>query len=509
MYILDFFGAIVAVVTPIKLLILCGSVILGIIFGALPGLTATLAVALLSTVTFSLPSEVAILSLIGVYVGAVYGASHSAILIGIPGTSAGAATVLDGHKLAQQGRGGETLANATMGSMIGTILGLIAVLLVMPVMTLLALEFTSVEFFLLALFGVLICGSLTTEDLAAKGWIAGIIGLLISMVGMEALQGYPRFTFGSRDLAGGIDIVPVILGAFAIPQIIRAMRDYHPSTSGKMAPLNKLRPNWKFLWKCKALIARSGLIGVGVGAVPGVGEDVAAWASYDAARRNDKNPESFGTGNMRGVIAPEAAANACIGGAIIPVLTLAVPGSPPAAMLLGAMWMHNLRPGPMLVIDTPEVIPQISAYLFWSAIFMAICGLLVARMSVQVLRIPPTIFMPIVGIFAVIGSYALGLNMFSVYMMFFFGLIAYILEEMKYPVAPIVIGVILGQMADVGLRRGLLVSHGDLSPFYTRPLAIAFLILIVYSLISKTTWMKNAWQFLMGIIKPRARSTKA
>lgn len=490
MYILEFFQAVVTVATPFKMAVLTGSVILGITFGALPGLTATLAVALLATVTFSIPTDVAILALIGAYVGAVYGACHSAILIGIPGTSAGAATVLDGHKLAQKGFGGQAIANATMGSMIGTIVGLVAILLVMPLMTALALEFTSVEFFLLAVFGVLICGSLTTEDLPTKGWIAGILGLLISLVGIETIQGFSRFTFGIPQLAGGIDIVPVILGAFAIPQIIRALRDRDPGKV-QMAKLNGVRPDWKLLLKCKGLIARSSLIGVGIGAIPGVGEDVAAWASYDATKRASKEPETFGKGNMRGVIAPEVAANSCIGGAIIPVLTLAVPGSPPAAMLLGAMWMHGLRPGPMLAIESPEIIPQMAAFLFWAAIVMAVCGLLMARLSVLVLRIPATIFMPIVAIFSVIGSYALGLNVFNVYLMFFFGVIVYFLEEMGYPVAPIVIGVILGQMADVGLRRGLLVSHGDLTPFFTRPLAFVFVLLIIYALIGQAPWAKG------------------
>ncbi|MEO8304616.1 MAG: tripartite tricarboxylate transporter permease [Betaproteobacteria bacterium] len=504
MYILEFFQAIVAVATPFKLAVLTSSVVLGIIFGALPGLTATLAVALLSTVTFSYPTEVAILALIGAYVGAVYGACHSAILIGIPGTSAGAATVLDGHKLALKGLGGQAIANATIGSAIGTILGLVAILAVMPLMTSLALEFTSIEFFLLAIFGVLICGSLTTEDLPAKGWISGILGLLIAMIGIETIQGFSRFTFDIPQLAGGIDIVPVILGAFAIPQIIRALRDHDPGKV-QMAKLNGVRPDWKLLAKCKGLITRSGLIGVGIGAIPGVGEDIAAWTSYDATRRASNDPESFGKGNMRGVIAPEVAANSCIGGAIIPVLTLAVPGSPPAAMLLGAMWMHGLRPGPMLAIETPEIIPQMAAFLFWAAIAMAVCGLLMARLSVLVLRIPATIFMPIVAVFSVIGSYALGLNVFNVYLMFFFGVVVFFLEEMGYPVAPIVIGVILGQMADVGLRRGLLVTHGDLMPFFTRPVAFVFVLLIIYALVGQSAWARRlARSLFVRLRRPRA-----
>ncbi|TCK29202.1 putative tricarboxylic transport membrane protein [Ancylobacter aquaticus] len=507
MYFIEFLHQVVATVTPIKMSVLFGGVMLGIIFGALPGLTATLAVALLSTVTFNLPTDVAIIALIGAYVGAVYGGCQSAILIGIPGTSAGAASVRDGHQLAKQGRAGETIANATMGSALGTIFGLTMMLLVMPVMVALALQFTSIEFFLLAVFGVLICGSLTSDDLPAKGWIAGILGLAISTVGIETIQGYSRFTFGVPELAGGIEFVPVILGAFAIPQIIRGLRD----SDGRLersTVLSKVWPDFKFLGRCKMLIARSGLIGVGVGAIPGVGEDVAAWSAYDATKRSAKDPETFGRGNMRGVIAPEVAANACIGGAIVPVLTLAVPGSPPAAMLLGAMWLHGLRPGPMLAIESPEVIPQIAAFLFWSAIAMAICGLAMARLSVLVLRLSPSIVLPMVAMISILGSYSLGLNIFNVYLMFGFGLLAFVLEEMEYPVAPLVIGLILGQMADIGLRRALLSAHGDVFSFFERPLALVFMALILYSLFGRSRIVRHAFGMLFGPLRRKGKASE-
>lgn len=507
MYFIEFVEQVFATVTPIKMSVLFGGVILGIIFGALPGLTATLAVALLSTVTFNLPTDVAIIALIGAYVGAVYGGCQSAILIGIPGTSAGAASVRDGHQLAKQGRAGETIANATISSACGTIFGLAMMLLIMPLMVALALQFTSVEFFLLAVFGVLICGSLTSDDLAAKGWIAGILGLAISTVGIETIQGYSRFTFGIPELAGGIEFVPVILGAFAIPQIIRGLRDSDGRTE-RSSVLSKVWPDFRFLNRCKMLIARSGLIGVGVGAIPGVGEDVAAWSAYDATKRSAKDPETYGRGNMRGVIAPEVAANACIGGAIVPVLTLAVPGSPPAAMLLGAMWLHGLRPGPMLAIESPEVIPQIAAFLFWSAIAMAICGLAMARLSVLVLRLSPSIALPMVAMISIIGSYSLGLNIFNVYLMFGFGLLAFVLEEMEYPVAPLVIGLILGQMADIGLRRALLSAHGDVLSFFERPLALVFMVLILYSLFGRSRMVRQAFGAVFGALRRKGRTSQ-
>ncbi len=501
MYFGQFVEQLFMLMAPEALGVLVVSTVMGVVFGALPGLTATLVVALLSSVTFGLPTEISMVALIGAYVGAIYGPSHSAILLGIPGTSAGAATALDGHPLAMQGYGGQTIATATIASAIGTVVGILAMLLVIPVLVQLALKFTSFEFFLLALFGVLICGSLTSPDMPAKGWIAGVLGLLVSTIGMETIQGFQRFTFEIPELAGGIDVVPVILGGFALPQIIRVLRDKHDR---EYAKLSTVRPYWQKLRQGWKGIARSGLIGVGIGSIPGVGEDVAAWTSYDTAKKLSKEPESFGKGNIQGVIAAETANNACIGGAIIPVLTLGIPGSPPAAMLLGAMWLHGVRPGPMLSFAFPNFIPHIAATLFLAALVMPVCGLLMARVTVHILRIPTGILMPLVAMFSVLGSFALGLNVFNIYLMFLFGVLVYILEEMGYPVAPMVIGVILGQMADVSLRRGLLVSDGSLLPFFTRPVALVLVLLIVlsFSLQSKVMLRLRDWLWRLLRRKP-------
>jgi putative tricarboxylic transport membrane protein len=487
---MQFFYEIYALATPINLLVMSGSVIIGIIFGALPGLTATLAVALLSTVTFGLPVELAMVSLIGAYVGAIYGPSHASILIGIPGSAAGAATALDGYMLAKQGRAGEAIATATVASVIGTIVGLLALIAVSPILIDLALQFTSAEFFLLALFGVLICGSLTSPDLPVKGWIAGLLGLLVASVGMEQIQGYQRFTFGIAELAGGVDIVPVILGGFAIPQIMRVLRDLDTGAQGSTR-IGSLWPQWGFIWRSKLGIVRSGAIGVGIGVIPGVGEDIAAWSSYDAAKKFDKEPETFGKGNMTGVVCPEVANNACIGGAIIPVLTLGIPGSPPAAMLLGALNLHGVRPGPMLSFEFPNFIAQMGAMLFWASVGILVFGLSMVRLSVLVLRLPVAILMPIISFFAVLGSYALGLNLFNIYLMLAFGFVVYFLEEMGYPIAPLVIGVLLGSMADVSLRRALLGSLGSIEPFVTRPVSLVLLSLIILSLSLQSARVRN------------------
>lgn len=479
----DFFLQLVEVTTLANLLMLTGCVLLGIIFGALPGLTATLGVALLTTITFKMPTSLAMVSLMGIYVGAIYGGSHPAILLNIPGTAASAATAVEGHHLCLAGRGGEAIATATITSFLGTVVGVLAMLLCIPILSKLALQFTSIEFFLLAFFGVLICGSLTSPDTPVKGWIAGLLGLLMATVGIDPVQGYYRFTFGIPDLFGGIEVIPVILGGFAIPQVLMSLRS--PQRSPAVSALSRLWPDWGMVGRKIGLTIRSGLIGVGVGSVPGVGEDIAAWMSYDSARKFSREKEQYGKGSLEGVIASETANNACIGGALIPLLTLGIPGSPPAAMLLGAIWLHGIRPGPLLTTEFPQFIPQMAAILTLASLTMLVCGLLVTRVTVRVLKMPVTVLMPLVMFFSILGSYALGLNLFNVRLMFVFGVVAYLLTEMGYPIAPMVIGVILGPMADEKLRVALIGSDGNLAGFFTRPIALVLVILIAMTILSQ------------------------
>ncbi len=464
------------------LAVMLAAVIMGIAFGALPGLTATLGVALLTTVTYSLdlPIETSMIALMGVYVGAIYGGCHPAVLLNIPGTAAGAATALEGHPLCRQGRGGEAIATATVTSFLGTVIGVLAMLLLVPLLTVLAIRFQSTEYFLLALFGVLICGSLTAPDTPIKGWIMGLLGLLLATIGIDPTHGYQRFTFAVAELFDGIRPVPVILGAFAVPQIIRAMM--RPVKAGSIPKIVRIWPRLMTLKRNFLNAVRSGLLGVGVGSIPGVGEDIAAWLSYDTAKKVSKEPEKFGEGAMEGIVASETANNACIGGALIPLLTLGVPGSPPAMMLLGALMLYNVKPGPQLPETQPEFIPMMAAILLWASLVMLMLGFLLSRVSVYILRIPSAFLMPIVALFSIIGAYALHNSMFDVGFMLAFGLAAYFLEEQGYPVAPLVIGLILGPMAEENLRRALITSEGSLLPFITRPLSIGFLFLIALSL---------------------------
>ena len=477
------------VVVPANILILFGAVIMGIIFGALPGLTATLGVALLTTLTYGMNQGMAMLALLGVYVGGVYGGSYSAILINIPGTAAAAATALDGYPLAVKGEGGRALGLTTTASAIGTFIGMFFVVTLSPLISRLALQFTSFEFFLLALFGIIISGTLTSQDLVYKGWIAGLIGLFMAMIGRDLLQFYPRFTFGLSDLESGLDIVPVLIGAFGIPQIIQVLKD--KVQTGEAKKFDRILPEFGTIARNFPHIIRSALIGVGIGAVPGIGEDIAGWVSYGAAKNSSKHPETFGKGEVVAVISSETANNACIGGAMIPLLNLGVPGSPPAAMLLGALMLHGVQPGPMLSIDHPTFILQVTAILLLASFAMWLSGILLAKQVVKVLRIPPQVFMPVIAVLCIIGSYALGMRIFNLWLMVPVGILAYYLSEMEYPIAPLVIGVILGPMADSSLRRALMVSGGSFRPMFTRPVALILLLVIILTIISQTPFMRK------------------
>jgi putative tricarboxylic transport membrane protein len=483
-------------VDPFNLVILFGAVLMGIMFGAMPGLTATLGVALLTTLTYGMQTSTAMIALMAIYVGGVYGGSYASILINIPGTAAAAATALDGYPLACKGEGGRAIGMTTTASAIGTMIGMLFVVSMSPLISAFALEFTSFEFFLLAFFGIIISGTLTSPDLVVKGWIAGFLGLFLACMGRDQLQFYPRFTFGLSELDSGIEIVPVLIGAFGIPQIIQVLRDR--MSIGKAKKLQRIVPEFLTIVKNLPHILRSALIGVGIGSVPGIGEDIAGWVSYGAAKNSSKNPENFGKGEYSAVISTETANNACIGGAMIPLLNLGIPGSPPAAMLLGALMLHGVTPGPMINFEHPTFILEITAILLLASVAMWACGMLLAKQVVKVLKIPPQVFMPIIGVLCIIGSYALGLNTFNLYLMLPVGIIAYFLTEMGYPIAPLVIGVILGPMADENLRRALMVSKGSFMPIFERPVAFILLLVIVLTIVSQIPAYKRAKNRLMA-----------
>ena len=453
------------------------SVFFGIVVGMLPGLTATMAVALLTGLTYKTSPDMAILSLIGVYVGAISGGCQSAILLNIPGTPASAATAQDGYPMGQQGKGGLAIFLATSASALGTLGSVVFLLFLTPLLTSFALKFGSWEFFLLAVFGIMICGQLASGGDPLKGWIAGILGLLASLVGLDGLQGVPRFSFDNIDLMAGFSLIPIMIGLFGFPEIVAAFKK-KTAVIGELQSIN-YREGVRILLRNWETIIRSSFIGVMVGIIPGVGEDVGGWLSYWAARMRSKVRDLFGKGNPEGVIAAESGNNACIGGAIIPILSLAVPGSAPAAVLMAAFWLHGLRPGPLMMTETPGFLYTVATYLVAASFIMWALGLLISRFTVKILQVSPQLLMPVVFLFCVVGSYVINDRIFDVWVMFAFGFVGLFLSHMKFPSAPFLLGVILGPMADTNLRRALTLSDGSIVPFFTRPICLFFAVIIL------------------------------
>jgi putative tricarboxylic transport membrane protein len=487
----------VDLVTLQNMLLMAGSMIIGITFGVLPGLSATVGIAMFTGLTYSFSLDSALIVLMGVYIGAIYGGSVSAILINIPGTGSAAATCLDGYPLALKGESGNANILARIASVIGTFFGMIVFLFFTPLMTRLALQFTSPEFFWLAIFGILICGSISSTGLIIKGWIAGFIGILMAMVGMEDIQGWQRLTFGIRDLITGIPFVPMTIAFFGIPQIVKTMK----SERGAIVEIKDLKKKLQIFPLIKNnffRIIRWGFIGVGIGAVPGVGENIAAWVAYDDARRSCKNGKDFGTGVYEGVMAPETANNAAIGGAIIPLVSLGIPGSPPAAMLLGALMLHGIRPGPMLSVEHPEIISQLGAIIFWGTVFLFILGMLMTRLMSLVLKVSPKILMPLIAVLCVVGVYSYNLNSFHLALVFVCGIAGYLLDKMNYSSAPLILGLILGNMADAFFRRALYISHGSVISLINRPISFIFFMACLITVLNQFGFWKRIKSILPG-----------
>lgn len=480
MGILDLFNQFVELLDPMVIFFMIFSTTLGVIIGALPGLSATMGIALLTGLTYKVPTVYTFTILMGIYVGAIYGGSISAILLNIPGTASAAATAIEGNLLAKQGKAEIAIKVTRAASIVGTFIGVLALALLSPPLTKIALMFTSPEYFMLALFGVLICGTIVSSDLTIKGWIGGLIGLLISCIGMDKIQGASRFDFGITELMSGVALVPAMIGFYAIPEVIKA---FIKNDNVEVAELKREKKERvkiiPILCKNIRLIIQSALIGVGIGALPGVGEDVAAWVAYDTGKKTSKNKKLYGTGIYEPVITPEVGNNAAIGGAMIPLLTLAVPGSPPAAVLLGALMIHNVRPGPMILRDNPGFINYMAALLFLAVIALCLVGMVIAKPMTKILKVPKNYLMPIIAVLSIVGAYAINLRTFDILVVFVMGLIGYACDKLKFSAAPIVLGIILGNMIDENFRRTLTVSNGNFSVFVTRPISLIFFIIIL------------------------------
>ncbi len=460
---------------PNFLMIILG-VFVGIVFGCIPGLTTTMAVALCLPLTFGMDPTVAMSLIMGLYIGGTSGGLISAILINIPGTPASVATCWDGHPLAKQGLAGKALGVGVVYSFIGTLLSIVALIFLAPPLAEFALQFSPVEYFALAIFSLTMIGTLAGKQLA-KGISVGIMGLVLAFVGIAPIDAYARFTFGISAFDGGFDILPALIGLFAVSEILNVaeadviLKKQNILMEFKMKGFGfSLKEFRSQIWN----MIRSALIGIGIGILPGIGAGTSNIVAYSVAKSSDKHPERFGTGVIDGVVASETSNNATIGGAIIPLLTLGIPGDTVTAIILGGLMVHGLTPGPLLFINNGTIVYGIFVSLIIANFVMLAMEFFGLRVFAKLLRVPKHILLPIVFVLCAVGAYGLNNRVFDVWVALGFGVLGYILTKLKFPTSPMILGLILGPMAETGFRRGLQLYEGDFFQFFTRPIAVFF-----------------------------------
>ncbi len=476
----DYGAAFAGFMHPMTLLYGLGGAFVGIVMGILPGLSATLAIALLTTLTIKLAPNQAILVLICSYVGALYGGSRTAILLNIPGTAANAASCADGYALAKQGQAGRAIGIATSGAFVSTLFGVLCLATLTPVLAEFALSFGAFEFFWLALFGVTTSGSIVGND-PLKGWLMGLFGLLLAQVGQEGLYAYDRFTFGWEELSGGFALIPALVGAFGLAEVLTTLSD--PIERRVVELKDSVLPRFREVAQYWRTVLRSGVIGVVTGLLPGVGEDAGSWMSYAAAKAASQEKEKFGKGSIDGLMAAETGDMSSIPGHIIPCLALGIPGSAPSAVLMAAMIIHGIQPGPMLMIEHPHFVYQVVAMTTLATIAILLFGLFGVRPLIHVLRVRRHILMPIVFMLCTIGAFATASRLFDIYVMLAIGVVAFFLRRRGYEMAPLVLGLVLGPLLDKSLRRGLVLSDGSLVPFFTRPISVALATVTIFMIL--------------------------
>lgn len=454
----------------------------GIIVGSLPGLTATMGVALLVPFTFGLPVAEALGMLLGIFSGAIYGGSISAILIRTPGTPAAAATLLDGYPLSQKGEAGRALSVSVFSSFVGGFTGALIMTFLSPQISKFALQFSAAEYFGLAVFGLSIIISVSGGSII-KGIIAGLFGLLVSTIGFDPVSGYPRFTYGMMDLLEGPAFIPTLIGLFAFSEVFKGVETI-ATQKQIVSKISRAFPSFsdiRIIWKD---VLKSSVLGTFIGAIPGAGSDIAAFVGYSEAKRRSKTPEKFGTGAIEGVAAAESANNGCTGGAMIPMLSLGVPGDAVTAILLGAFIVQGLQPGPLLYRDHMDVVYSVFAAMMIANIAMLIVGLVGVRFFARIITVRKSLLLPIIFVLSIVGSYAIRNSTFDIWVALLFGVIGYFFQRYKFPVSPILLALILGPMAEANLRRALIISDGSFLDIVTRPMTAGFLIIAVLSLVT-------------------------
>ena len=476
-------GGFASLLNPLAIVFMLVGVVLGMIFGALPGLSATTGMAMLLPIAYSMDVSTGLLMLGGIYAGALYGGSVSAILLGIPGTAAALPTTFDGYPMCRQGRSSEALLASLYGSSFGGTASALVLMLLTPPIAAVAIKFGPPEMFLLGLWGLFMVTGIIGEDVI-KGLFMAALGLLVGMVGADPSYGFPRFTFSISSLYSGFSLVSVILGLLALPRVYEMIEEFGETREFFMP--QKVKKYYfklsEILDKAK-LIIRSALIGIIVGIAPAAGPTIAAFMSYNAAKRDSRHPETFGKGNVEGVWAAETANNGATGGSLVFALSLGIPGSPAAAVLMSALIMKGVQPGPLLLVNSGDIINTFFAGFLVVNILVFFIGSGFIQISAKVLNTPIKLLAPSILIICLIGAYSESYSMFSIYCTLGFSIAAYILNKCKFPAGPFLLSIVLGSMMETNLWTTYDMLGGNIFKLFTRPMFDILLVLGVVSLI--------------------------
>lgn len=452
----------------------------GIIVGALPGLTGSVGIILLLPFVFYVDPSTAMVMLCGMFCGAIYGGSISAILISTPGTPSAAATLLDGYPMARRGEAGRAIGIATIASTSGGIISTFCLMFLAPQLATFALRFGPVEYCALMTFALTVIASVSGKSLV-KGLMSGVFGLMIALVGIDPMTGMPRYSFDVPNLMMGFNLLPVLIGLFAISQIFVQLEERAKGMIAAKQKIGRVMPGLRELLRLFKVIVPSSFLGTAIGVIPGTGGAIASFMAYNETKRFSKDPDSFGNGNPAGVAAPEAANNGTTGGAMVPLLTLGVPGDVVTAVMLGALMLIGVRPGPLLFTERPDMVQAIFAGLLMANVLILLLGTVSVRVFPMVLRIPEAILFPLILGLCFIGSYALGNTTWNMMIALLFGVIGYGMRKTGFPAAPVILGVILGPIAEDELGKALITAYGDWSTLFRSPIALFFYAIAIAS----------------------------
>jgi putative tricarboxylic transport membrane protein len=475
------FASIAPVFVPYNMFLIFLGALGGITIGCIPGLTSTMGIALLIPFTYGLNFISGVGMLLGIFCGAMYGGSISAILIHTPGTPAAAATVLDGYPMGQKGEAGRALSIALFSSFSGGIIGAILMTFLSPVISKMALKFGPAEFFALAFFGLSVIISISGKSII-KGLMSAFFGLLLSTVGMDKVSGYLRFT-NAMGFMDGVPFIPALIGLFALSEVFSNIENIL-TVSKVDAKISGVLPSLSDIKRIIVTIIKGSFIGAFIGAIPGAGGDIAAFVSYSEAKRSSKHPEEFGTGAPEGVAAAEAANNACSGGAMIPMLYLGVPGDSNTAVLMGAFILQGFQPGPMLYAEHMDAVYAVFASMIVANIAFLLVGMAGVKLFSKVISLERKFLIPAILVLSLVGSYSMNRNMFDVFLTIVMGLIGYLLQKYDFPLSPILLALILGPMCEVNLRRFMQIEDGRFWRVFFKPICVVFILLSMVSMIT-------------------------